>query len=133
MPKYIVRGQRVTEAKVVASKAMRTEMTPAEARLWSHLRDRQVGGAKFRRQQVIAGFIADFYCHEHALVIEADGLTHEAQHDAERDAILRDKGFVTLRFTNAEILHDTKTVLARIHKFLETPASPTTDKEEPPQ
>jgi len=70
---------------------MRKEMTPAEAKLWACLRDRQVGGAKFRRQQVIAGFIAAFYCHEYALAIEADGPTHEAQHDAERDAVLTAK------------------------------------------
>ena len=123
MPKYIVRGQRVTAEKVVVSKAMRKEMTPAEAKLWACLRDRQVGGAKFRRQQVITGFIADFYCHECALVIEVDGPIHEVQHDAERDAVFMGKGITTLRFTNDEVLQDIAAVLTRIGRFLDTPVS----------
>ncbi len=116
--RQIVVGQRVSEEKVDASRTMRKAMTPAEALLWSRLRNRQVSGAKFRRQQIIAGFIADFYCHEHALVIEVDGPTHEAQHDAERDAVFAGKGITTLRFTNAAILQHTETVLQRIRQSL---------------
>ena len=63
-PRQIVNGQRVSEPKVIVSRAMRHEMTQAEAALWSRLRNRQVGEVKFRRQQIIAGFVADFYCHE---------------------------------------------------------------------
>ena len=128
MAKYIVRGQHVAAEKVTASKTMRKAMTPAEAALWSYLRDRQVGGAKFRRQQVIAGFIADFYCHECGLVIEADGPTHEAQHDAERDAVFAGKGIATLRFTNKEILHDRAIVLTRIGEYLEVSGSPPSNR-----
>jgi|SRR5579871_2212600 len=117
--KQIVIGQRVTTEKVVAARALRKKMTPAEILLWSHLRNLQVNDAKFRRQQIIAGFIADFYCHEKALVIEIDGPTHEAQHDAERDAILAGKGMTTLRFSNAEVLQNIEAVLWRIRQFLE--------------
>ena len=97
---------------------MRQEMTPAEAALWAKLRDRQIADAKFRRQQVIAGFIADFYCHEAALAVEVDGATHEAQHDAERDAVFAAKGITTLRFTNQEVQHNMESVLQRLHAFL---------------
>jgi very-short-patch-repair endonuclease len=61
------------------ARALRKEMTPAEQTLWSELRGNQLHGAKFRRQQVIAGYIADFYCHAARLVIELDGPVHQHQ------------------------------------------------------
>ena len=118
MPKQILTGQHVAEEKVIASKSMRKAMTPAEARLWERLRNRQLKNAKFRRQQIIAGFIADFYCHESALVIEVDGPIHEAQHDAERDAVFTGKGILTLRFSNAEVLQNLESVLQTISDHL---------------
>ena len=38
-------------------------------------------GVRFRRQQVIQGFIVDFYCHKSALVVEVDGDIHDLQQD----------------------------------------------------
>src|SRR5262245_55901750 len=111
-PRQIVVGQRVTEEKRVASKILRENLTGAETLLWSRLRNRQVGEAKFRRQQIIEGFIADFYCHDAALVIEVDGPTHEPQHDAERDAVFKGRGITTIRFTNTEVLEETEEVLS---------------------
>ena len=111
-------GQHVTVEKKIASRLMRHEMTRAETILWERLRNRQVGDAKFRRQQIIAGFSADFYCHEHALVIEVDGSTHEAQHDAERDAVFQGKGISTLRVTNADVISNIETVIKRIEDAL---------------
>src|SRR5438270_611728 len=83
----IVIGQRVDPAKVLRSKELRRQMTPAERSLWNCLRANRLGGLQFRRQQVIDGFIVDFYCHAAAVVVEADGPVHEqqAEYDAERD------------------------------------------------
>ena len=53
-------------------------MTPAEKLLWQEVRANKLG-AHFRRQQVIQGFIVDFYCHKFALVIEVDGDVHALQ------------------------------------------------------
>ncbi|HZD90033.1 MAG TPA: DUF559 domain-containing protein, partial [Pseudolabrys sp.] len=39
---------------------MRREQTDAERKLWLLLRDRRLGGAKFRRQAPIGPYIADF-------------------------------------------------------------------------
>jgi very-short-patch-repair endonuclease len=117
-PRRIVVGQHVTAEKKIVSRGMRHEMTRAEMILWERLRNRQVGNAKFRRQQIIAGFIADFYCHEHALVIEVDGSTHEAQHDAERDAVFQGKGISTLRVMNTGVLSNIETVIERIENAL---------------
>jgi very-short-patch-repair endonuclease len=113
-PRQIVNGQRVSEAKVVVSRAMRHEMTQAETALWARLRNRQVGGTKFRRQQIIAGFVADFYCHDEALVIEVDGPTHQAQHDKERDAVFAGRGITVLRFSNDEVLNTMENVIEQI-------------------
>jgi very-short-patch-repair endonuclease len=92
-------------------------MTPAEKLLWERIRDKRLDGMKFRRQQVIAGFIADFYCHAFALALELDGATHEKEHDAYRDAAFAAKGIRTLRIANAEVYQDVENVLQRIVAF----------------
>ncbi len=112
----IVIGQRVNVRKLERAKELRREMTTAEARLWAHLRANRLNGLRFRRQQVIDGFIVDFYCNSLALVIEVDGPIHEGQKDAdqERDAVFTARGLTILRFTNDEVLHAVPSVLARI-------------------
>ena len=60
--KNIIPGQKVTKEKLQRAKELRREMTPAEKILWNELRANKLG-VHFRRQQVIAGFIVDFYCH----------------------------------------------------------------------
>jgi len=90
-------------------------MTAAEAILWSELRDRKVG-VHFRRQQVIAGYIVDFYAHSYALVIEVDGSVHDAQVDADekRTKALEELGLTISRFTNDEVFEDLPEVLKRV-------------------
>ena len=80
-------------------------MTPAERRLWNCLRANRLGGLQFRRQQVIDGFIVDFYCHAAAVVVEVDGPVHDdrADYDAERDRILTARGLRVVRFTNEQV------------------------------
>ena len=83
-PRGIVRGQRIEPEKLARAKALRREMTPQEATLWQRLRKNALNGLHFRRQQVVDGFILDFYCHRAALVLEVDGLSHEGQVDITR-------------------------------------------------
>ena len=47
----------------------RKNLTEAERTLWRHLRLRQFGGYKFRRQQPIGNYIVDFVCLEKRLII----------------------------------------------------------------
>ena len=61
------------------AKELRQPLTPPETRLWRILRDRRLGGFKFRRQHPIGRFIVDFYCMQVRLVVELDGPTHEDQ------------------------------------------------------
>ena len=115
-PRNIVIGQKVSPDKVKCAKELRQNMTPAEKTLWEHLRAKRFHGLKFRRQQIIAGFIVDFYCHSLGLIIEVDGKIHDRQkeQDLERESILKSKGLQIIRFTNQQVIEDTKTVLNTI-------------------
>lgn len=109
------RGHRSESEEWKAQRAheMRLAPTAAEKILWGHLRKSQTG-FKFRRQQLLFGFIADFWCAELGLVIEADGSVHNKERDAHRDAELSAYGVTTLRFTNSEIVNDTDRCLVTI-------------------
>jgi very-short-patch-repair endonuclease len=91
-------------------------MTPDEEILWQRLRANRLDGWHFRRQQVIDGFIVDFYCHKAGLVVELDGPIHEGQveYDAERDNALESRGLRVLRIKNEEVNQDLELVLGRI-------------------
>ena len=112
----IVIGQRVSLSKLDRAKELRREMTAAEVCLWDHLRANRLDGLRFRRQQVIDGFIVDFYCHALQLIIEVDGPIHDQQteQDREREYVLSGRGLTILRFINDEVLRALPTVLARI-------------------
>ena len=114
--KHIVRGQAVSQEKIQRVKELRRNMTEAEQALWKHLRANRLGDWHCRRQQIIAGFIVDFYCHAAALVVEVDGDIHdqEIELDAERDRALQERGFRILRFQNEMVLHHLPEVLEEI-------------------
>ena len=109
----IITHQRVAPAKLARSRQLRRRPTPAERLLWQHLRDNRLQGLHFRRQQVIAGFIVDFYCHPARLVVEVDGAVHrdQAGSDEERDAIFAARGLRILRVTNGDVFRDVAGVL----------------------
>ena len=109
----IVRGQSVEQSKVERAKQLRRDQTLAEELLWERLRRSQLNGYHFRRQQVIHGFIADFYCHAAALIVELDGESHEVRKgsDTDRDRILSGHGFLTIRFENAKVRNQIDDVL----------------------
>jgi very-short-patch-repair endonuclease len=91
-------------------------MTEAEARVWYHLRGRELAGAKFRRQQPIGDYIVDFVCAERMLIIEIDGGHHDEQRDADadRDLFLTGKGYRVLRFWNNDVMQNIEGVQERI-------------------
>ena len=103
--KNIYPGQKIDPEKIQRARVLRIQMTPTEKVLWQELRGNKLG-SHFRRQQVIAGFIVDFYCHTAGLVIELDGDIHREQqeYDAERDKILEGMGLRVIRFRNDEVL-----------------------------
>ena len=116
IPKNIVIGQKVNPEKVRRAKELRRQMTETEQILWQHLRANRLGGWHFRRQQVIAGFIVDFYCHAAGLAVELDGPVHEtrADYDEARDQSLAEHGIRVLRVKNQEVNEILETVLEKI-------------------
>ncbi|MBE9206304.1 DUF559 domain-containing protein [Nostoc sp. LEGE 06077] len=112
----IVIGQKINPNKMQLAKELRRQMTPAEKILWQHLCGNRLNGLHFRRQQIIDGFIADFYCHAARLVIEVDGKIHElqAEYDAERDRVLLARGLRLLRIRNEEVVQEIDRVLMLI-------------------
>src|SRR3954470_19360798 len=85
----------------------RKAQTRHEKRLWWKLRDRKLGGLKFRRQVPIGDRIADFFCAAANLAIELDGSGH-TRHltqvaDLDRAIDFHEKGIRIIRFCNSEI------------------------------
>ncbi|MCF7846445.1 MAG: endonuclease domain-containing protein [Candidatus Peribacteraceae bacterium] len=103
------------------SQELRRNQTEAESLLWSFLRRKQLDGFQWYRQKPLGNCIVDFYCPKRNLVVEADGAQHSTaegrEYDEERDAELKELGFKILRFSNQEILNNTKKVLDIIKDF----------------
>lgn len=112
----ITGSQSVAPDKLELARKFRREMTRQERILWKALRRNQLDGLHFRRQQVIGGFVADFYCASERLAIEVDGDSHlsRVDYDADRDRALTQMGIRTLRITNDEVDADLERVLHRI-------------------
>ena len=104
------------------ARRMRKQPTIAEKVLWNGLRNRLVKGYKFRRQHPIDRFIVDFYCREAGLVIEVDGSVHDSlearEYDDARQQFLEHRGLTVLRFSNEQVVNDTKRVLDTISAFM---------------
>ena len=102
-----------------AARKLRKNLTPAEARLWAALRNKQLEGLRFRTQHPVGNFILDFYCPSCKLVVEVDGEIHayQTEYDDARTTKLTDFGCRVLRFTNEQIMNDLPNVLAEIRRF----------------
>ena len=113
MPHAPVPPQRRANAK-----RMRKEMTDAERKLWACLRAHRLMGLSFRRQVPIAGFIVDFACPDHKLIVEVDGSQHgndaDIAYDAARTRRLEQDGWTVLRFWNDDVLRDIDNVCQHI-------------------
>ena len=115
------------------AKALRRTLTDQEKKLWGALRDRRLGGFKFRKQQPIGPFIADFVCQERRLVVEVDGSQHaDSARDAARDAFLNDKRYRVLRFWNNDVTGNLSGVLTAILAALSDPHPPIAAQWAPP-
>lgn len=101
------------------ARELRKNQTEAEELLWQLLRNRKLNNLKFRRQHPLkVNFILDFYCAEHKLGIEIDGGCHNDIEQIERDKvrteIISQYGIKIIRFTNEQVLNETKNVLTQI-------------------
>lgn len=99
--------QRSTPKAKRFAKILRSQTTPAEAKLWQQLRAKRLNGYHFRRQHPIGQYIVDFACVKSRLIIEVDGDTHfnetaEAK-DKIRSEFIVGQGWRTFRCTNNDI------------------------------
>ncbi len=108
----------MSPSTVSRARQLRRRMTDAERLLWLHLRDRQLIAVKFRRQEPIGRYFADFCCVERKLIIEVDGGHHDEdtqdEYDRKRTAYLERCGYRVLRFWNTEVLGELEGVLETI-------------------
>jgi very-short-patch-repair endonuclease len=108
------------QSRVSRARALREQSTDVERKLWSILRDRRLGGLKFRRQVPIDRYIADFACAEARLVVELDGGQHadREKEDATRTRAIQACGWKVIRFWNNEVIENldgvADTILAEI-------------------
>jgi len=94
---------------------LRKQSTPAEIKLWSRIRNDQLG-VTFRRQHAIGYYIADFCSPGAKLIIELDGSQHleQQEYDQARTEYLRSQGYKVLRFWNNEVMNHIDNVLRAI-------------------
>ena len=121
-PGYITNTADQWKILTEFAKHNRKNATEAEDKLWQEVRNRNIGGFKFRRQHPIAGFIPDFVCLEQKLIIEIDGAYHneeeQKKYDTARTEWLKEHNYSFLRFTNEEVLSEMPSVLQRINEAL---------------
>jgi len=98
------------------AKAMRSEPTGPEARLWYHLRAKRLNGIKFSNQVLIGPYTVDFTARSQKLVIELDGDSHASQerYDARRTTWLEEQGYRVIRFTNSDVMTNEAAMLQAI-------------------
>lgn len=104
------------------ARILRRNQTDVERRLWRLLRDRRLEGFKFRRQQSIGPYFADFACIDKRLVVEADGGQHSdrAGYDRARTHYLESCGYRVMGFWNHEVILAEEAVLEEILRMLRT-------------
>ena len=105
-------------------KQLRNNLTPAEAFLWSQLKNRKLDNKRFTKQHSIGHYIVDFYCASEKLIVELDGEVHnnlEAQeYDYKRTAFLEQKGYKVIRFENKMVFDLLPSVLKEIRNHFDS-------------
>jgi very-short-patch-repair endonuclease len=118
-------GRRLTNygKRKEPARKLRNSQTDAEKKLWLRLRDRRLGGFKFRRQVPIGPFFVDFCCADKNLIVEIDGGQHRTakDDDANRSIYLNEQGFRVLRFWNYDVLKKINTICKQILVELKKP------------
>ena len=113
--------KRTTPKTFRRAKELHRNLTPAEAKLWAHLRAHRLKEIHFRNQHAIGPYTVDFCAPRQKLIVELDGSQHLEQedYDRERTAFLESKGYRVLRFWNHQVMNEIEGVLQVIGDALE--------------
>jgi very-short-patch-repair endonuclease len=108
------------------ARAMRHQPTECEKKFWWMVRNRTLGGHKFKRQVLIGNYIADFMCVERLLIVELDGSQHAKRksYDEKRDTFLKSQGYRVIRVWDSDFLENPDGVMEMVFRALETAPSP---------
>ena len=113
-------SRRMPEWKKVKAKQMRENMTSGEKALWKMLCSKKIGVWVYA-QKPMYGFVVDFWipC---GIAIEVDGFHHlkRKAYDGKRDAILKAKGIITMRFTDEQVKNNTAACVALIRQKIKS-------------
>jgi very-short-patch-repair endonuclease len=94
------------------ARTLRRSLTKPEFLLWRRIRNRQLEGFKFVRQEPVGPYYADFACRECRLILEVDGSQHlDNAQDTRRDNALASLGYRVIRVWNNEVLNNIDGVL----------------------
>jgi very-short-patch-repair endonuclease len=106
-------ARRTTPLGYKRARELRKNLTPAEIKLWTYLREGRLNGVRFRRQYALGQYVPDFCSIKHKLIIELDGSQHLEQddYDAERTEFFESKGYRVLRFWNNDTINHMDAVL----------------------
>ena len=130
------RPKRSTPKIMHRAGELRKDPTPAERKLWSRLRNRQLNGVKFRNQHAIGNYVPDFCAVKEKLIIELDGGQHAeedaVQYDNERTKYFESLGYRVIRFWNNQIMKDMNGVILAIMYALEKNSLPPPPSAPPP-
>ncbi len=104
-----------------SARELRKDMTEEEKKLWfGFLRKHAM---RFRRQEIIGNYIADFYCKEAKLVIEIDGAQHyehrAKEYDGKRTEYLENLGMKVIRILNGQVNKDFSNVCRYINENID--------------
>jgi len=113
--------KRTTPKIFSRAKELHRSMSPAETKLWKHLRAHQMSDVHFRNQHAIGNYIVDFCAPRKKLIIELDGSQHleQKEYDEERTKYLEARGYRVLRFWNNDVLNNTEAVVKVIWSVLD--------------
>ena len=116
------RSVRRAQHKQSAARRLRLDATECERMLWSVLRKKEFAGLRFRRQQPLGPYIADFFCSTAKLIVELDGSQHgldeNVAYDEARTAWLAERGYRVLRFSNEEFLKNRDVIVDSIGRAI---------------
>ena len=103
---------------------LRKKSTPAERRLWSRIRNDQLG-VTFRRQHAVGNYIPDFCSPKPKLIIELDGSQHleQEEYDEDRTKYLESLGYKVIRLWNNDVMNNIEGVILAIVYAMEDESS----------